>query len=274
MSFNKLSKKLAVGKPSQAVVYRLLTAGQKNPFTGRPMYPSGYGYSGIASIYDEGDEENPEKTIIYQTGTKPLPNGAAEPIIGRIDWGSTGTLTVQKNQQSLFEFMERDNRNASNPFRNKSVQPLYERVDEEATAKEQNAKIDLELDALLLIKTMDGAELVRYAKALDVDTNRKIEQIIHDMRVIARRDPKTFIDNASSILMKVRAEVKDAVEQGILEFDAADNKYIWRKEKNALVIVPRGTDELDFAVNFLVSDKKGEVAYKEIVKRLAAANTK
>ena len=273
---NKLSPKLKVTLPDKPVQYRLLAAGKFDGTTKRPMCPL-VAYSAKTTIYDEGDKA--QKALMWVKGevAHPTKAGELELQIGFVEFSEIGILTVTPRDVALFEFMERDNRNVTNPYRDPSTTPVYERVDvvEKAKISAQNDADDQLFEALRTLNDLPTQERIDLAMAKGLaGSDDDIALITRALRDYAKGNPAAFVADANSPETKVRADVANALEARLLIYDAAQDSYKWEAENVELHRVAPGINNRESLCSYLLSaDPKAVAALKELRKRLSKALT-
>jgi hypothetical protein len=267
----QLSEKLKVSpiKPGEIVLFRLLNAGQVDPATGQPAYQRAVGLPGVVDIYDEGD--NNRKTIknIVGTHVNSLTKEIEETVSG-VDFNEYGEIACRAEDVNTYMFLKRHPLNDSNPFRPKNTPAKFYEVDDRKVALEENAKEDLMIDALDLVRKMPEAELRAYARTFpSVDAKADIDVLRYAMKVPAKANPKEFIRNSNSETTKVRGYVKDAQEEQVLDYDAISRTWGWSGSYSPFLTVPPGKDYETHLVEFLMDgSNQGKAVLKEMKRKL------
>lgn len=203
---------------------------------------------GESSIYK--DQQSPDKDV-------PKKSHQIEFINGR--------KTVLGTDVLLLDFMMKCNHNATNPMRKTEEQPRFELVDTLVQVSKEIAK-----DKLISEVThwcWNGAldEVKAYARVLNVDINQSTDEIRHNLKVIAMRDPEKFMRDLKNPAMRKKHYVLEAVDRGFLTIDPASNSIAWTNNIHAPIAVAAvGTSPVDVLVQKLSTDE-GALVYNAII---------
>ena len=257
-------------KVSKPVIYRLNQAGSKDK-KGRPVFPVSYMIRAEDIIYDP--EQDTERVIRYIPGETSIFKDEQgkeaklkEPIIF-----SNGAIIVQKQNPLLRKFLDMSNLNTSNPNRNTNRRPVFYRVDEGKSAAENVSKEMKKIDATHLALKMPLDKLVGYAKILGINTNKSTDEIRWDMKVLAEKDPTSFVagyDNPQNDLKQV---ILKAQEYNMISLSTNEITWVMGDARPLICHVPIGIKPMDKMVDFCMTDE-GRVVLDEIKKRLTNLN--
>lgn len=198
--------------------------------------------------YDE--ENNVNRALRYATNQKsPFEdeqdgNAILEPIVFE-----DGFLKVPKNNPVLQQFLHYHPMNGT----------VFTLVDKEKDAQEELEQMTLEVDALIEARklTVEQLETV-YRVAFGKDPSRfATAEIRRDIIVMAKRDPKGFMDVINDPMLKYNARVQMFFDANMLTL-RNNGKEVWfntTSNKRKLLAVPFGSDPIDTVAVFLKSDE-------------------
>ena len=123
--------------------------------------------------------------------------------------------------------------------------------------KEKNSEAELDrefltLDAVSMIRDKDLEELLPVAISYGFNINRPVSEIKHDLMVIAKKDPKTFIEAFDNPAVEMKTRVSLAKKYQIIKLDKDGVK--WYDTNKLLVSVPAGKKPMDVAVRYLLTE--------------------
>lgn len=170
-----------------------------------------------------------------------------------------GRLFVRPEQPNLIAFMDAHPSNVANGGE------LFERVDVVKRVKEDLGKEFLQLDAIALLRERPLDDIMAVATSLNVDTDREVDEIKHDLLVFAKRNPETFIKSFDNPVTKMRAKLKTAADYGIINF--SDGHVRWNDTNKHIIAIPAGQDGLDVFVRYCMTEA-GVPVLSEIERQL------
>ena len=108
------------------------------------------------------------------------------------------------------------------------VDKLWVEVDEEAQAYDEVSNIEVELEALNLVRTLDveHLEAIMRTELGSSVSSMSTKELKRDAYLFARRDPNLFIELSKDDDIKLRNLANRAVELGIIEL--TDENTIFR----------------------------------------------
>ncbi len=175
--FNDLSPKVFPKLPPRGTVvtYRFLQTFE-DPYadTDEPIYKAVVQIPSLSICFD------PEKNDWVEVGLVGAVEMDGTPTSSRIRrvWhrphenGGLMSLTIGKaDDDELYQYLEVASFNLSNPNRDENVQPMLERVDYEAEAREARNEIKAKLEAVKKASSIESKDLPRYASILGYDIN-------------------------------------------------------------------------------------------------------
>lgn len=188
-----------------------------------------------------------ESTII-ESKMNPI-NQAKQPETVRfID----GWLYVRKEETTLLEFLRMTDNNFTKEGRNSSKPKIFKEYapekDVEKILADEKVLIKAKAYVLDKMETDEGVnELLTYAKALGINTNRELPLVEYDINQYVTRDPKGFMDGLNNPKMKRKFFVISAIENDIIK--VVGTTIGW-STGGAIVNTPIGQDPVDYFVDW------------------------
>lgn len=170
-----------------------------------------------------------------------------------------GRLFVPPEKPNLIEFMDTHPGNSANGGN------LFERVDTLKKVKTELNTEFLQLDAIALLRERPLDDIMAVATSLNVNTDREVDEIKHDLLVFAKRNPETFIKSFDNPVTKMRAKLKTAADYGIINFN--DGHVRWNDTNKHIIAIPAGQDGLDVFVRYCMTEA-GVPVLSEIERQL------
>lgn len=270
---DKISKDIQVSLPKEPVTYQLLNI-QADPVNrGRLIIPTSRMIPNIDTIYDPGDKQ--VKVIKYVVGMETVTTSDGKPTIveklGDIFFykNALGQITISPNNPkdvALYQYMEICNFNASNPHRDKNINPIFQKLDKTRDAKEEFNREIQRNEAISKALNMPYEQLRVLAEQLKVDTNRDPYEVRMAMKVKAEQTPGIFIENSKvDVMDTIAAQMKEAEDKKIIAFIEEENKWVWGQNKVTLLQLQPGMEAKEALIRFLVEDIKGQQSLKKIL---------
>jgi len=183
-------------------------------------------------------------------------NAILEPVVFE-----DGMLFVPRENQVLQQFLHYHPSNGM----------VFEEIDESKDAQEELEMVELEVDALVIAKSMEVDQLVSVCRVLMGAQVEKltIPQLRRDILIYAKQNPIDFIDTINDPMLQLQDEVKQFFMNGYLVYKN-NNKDVYfnlPNNKKKLLTVPFG-DEGDYAVASYMQSDAGLEIYKHLQKRL------
>jgi len=182
-----------------------------------------------------------------------------------------GYLAVPAQNPTLKNFLDHCNQNGDNPNRMSRVRPAFIKVDKKKDAKKMIQKEAAELDAMQLALKMPIQKLVGYAKVLGINVDKSTEEIRYDMKIVAKKNPSSFIAGMDDPKTAIKETIINAKEYGIISIEV--NRVSWvRGGENVLIThTPIGKDSTDHFVDFCL-EGDGELVLDEIKRQIKNFN--
>jgi hypothetical protein len=273
-NFNDLSPKVFPKLPPRGtiVTYRFLQTFD-DPFaeTDEPIYKAVVQIPSLSICFD------PEKNDWVEVG---LVNGVeldGTPTSSRIRrvWhrvqenAGTLTLTIGKSEDDeLYQYLEVASFNLSNPNRDENVQPMLEKVDYEAEAREARNEIKAKLEAVKKASSIESKDLPRYASILGYDINDTEEELRFNIENFAIEDPFDFLDRMDDTSFEIDSYISLALDKKIVFISHDDNRLKWSDTKGEIVKTPDTEMEsvISAYTNYVMNSKIGKDIHEELVR--------
>lgn len=273
-NFNDLSPKVFPKLPPRGtiVTYRFLQTFD-DPFadTEEPIYKAVVQIPSLSICFD------PEKNDWVEVG---LINGVeldGSPTSSRIRrvWhrvqenAGTLTLTIGKAEDDeLYQYLEVASFNLSNPYRDENVQPMIEKIDYEAEAREARNEIKAKLEAVKKASSIETKDLPRYASVLGFDINETEEELRFNIENFAHEEPFDFLDRMEDKGFEIDSYISLALDKKIVFISYDDSKLKWSDTKGEIVKTP--DTEIESVVttytNYVLNSKIGKDIHEELVR--------
>ena len=171
-----------------------------------------------------------------------------------------GILEVSKQQQALQKLMS---------IYHAQVNKLWVEVDEEAQAYDEVSNIEVELEALNLVRTLDveHLEAIMRTELGSSVSSMSTKELKRDAYLFARKDPNLFIELSKDDDIKLRNLANRAVELGIIEL--TDENTIFRFSNGKKIMqVPFDQHPYGALAQYFKTDE-GVDLMKSITKKLS-----
>ena len=200
--------------------------------------------SGV-TVYDE--EKDMVREIRYCERENSIwkdeqaPNSVKTPVIFRL-----GRLFVPKTKPNLMKFLTLHPGNKANGGSS------FEIIDE---VKKKEVNIDMEFltnDAINLLRTKDLDELLSVAAAYNMDVDRPVAEIKHDLLLKAKKDPSGFIDSFDNPSVAMKAKIRMAAKYNIIRLDR--DAIRWFDTNKMIISVPAGQEPIDVFTRYCLTE--------------------
>jgi len=171
-----------------------------------------------------------------------------------------GILNVPKEKQSLQKLMS---------LYHPQNGTIFAEFDAEQEAEDDLDILELEIEALMVAKSMDidQAEAVIRSEVGSEVSKMTSKEIKRDLLLFAKNDPKLFLELANDDDINIRNMALKASELGILKLSEDQRTFKWAKTDKKIMTVPFDEHPYSAFTAFLKTDEGLEV-YKSIEKRL------
>lgn len=164
-----------------------------------------------------------------------------------------GWLYVRKEEATLLKYMLLTDNNMSKEDRQPGKNKIFKQHAPERDVKILNdlEKNTIKAKAFVMeqMETEEGMnELLTYAKALGINTNRDINLVEYDINQYINRDAKGFMDGLNNPKMKRKFTVLSAIENNIIKM--VGTSVTWVENGGTIVVTPMGIDPVDYLVDW------------------------
>jgi hypothetical protein len=281
LSENFIPKKLS---PGQVATFRLVGAGIIDPANDKPAFNAGATFIGETHIYDPktGNLVHLQNKIGDEVITE---NGQRRVVsrFGPIEFNNYGICKVKHTEPYKYLFMMLHNANLTNKYRDPSVTPIWEQVIAVNAVQKQRISIELEYDAITIIKQADTDMVLSIGQSLakkglfTPNLSGPIGDVRYDLIAFAKKDPRAVILCSKDEEALAKVNIIMAQDYEAIEFNQANNAWEWvdkyGKEKEIYSVEP-GIDPIEALAKFMLSqeednkkapgEKKKTTVYKEI----------
>ena len=209
--------------------------------------------------FDENTGEN--KEIRYATNQKSLFVSEQDGYVtlGHVTF-LDGVLEVPKQQQALQKLLSIYHPNAGD---------LWQEIDEVAEATDEIETLELELEALNLVKTLDieHLEAIMRTELGSSVADMTSKELKRDVLIFARQNPSLFIELANDDNVQLRNFAIKAAEAKIIKLADDQRSFTWASNGKKLMSVPFEENPYSAMAAFFKTDEGVEV-FKSIEKKL------
>ena len=241
-------------KDNKPSIYQLIHNGGKDK-RGKTIYPVVYMIKAEDIIYDPVNNIN--RKIRYIPGESSIFENEQKKdakVKSPITFNS-GLLFVDRTNPSLKKYLDLCNLNQSNPDRDKSARPAFKLLTPEEDAQKKIEKSMLELDAVKVALEMPLDKMIGYAKVLGVNINKSTDEIRYDMKVLAQKDPRSFIEGMDDPMTELKETLMRACQYNIISIGKTKVNWIQGDKRTAITHVPLGVKGIDHMAQYCMSEK-------------------
>tara|TARA_R100000773_G_scaffold44589_1_gene46380 strand:- start:3475 stop:4290 length:816 start_codon:yes stop_codon:yes gene_type:complete len=170
-----------------------------------------------------------------------------------------GRLFVRPDQPNLAEYLDahpENEKNGGNRFY------LYK---EEVVSKKKLEDEFKMHDAISLIRTKELEELLSVSISFGIDIDRPVNEIKHDLMVIAKKSPQAFIESFDNPIVEMKTLISQADKYQVIKL--TEKGAFWFDSNKLIVSVPAGKDPMDVFVRYCMTEAAVPVV-EEIKKQL------
>tara|TARA_R110001592_G_scaffold108024_1_gene302119 strand:- start:22371 stop:23204 length:834 start_codon:yes stop_codon:yes gene_type:complete len=254
-----------MAKKRKSTIYQL-SQKTEAPATQGKNYPATARVPSLDEIYDE--ETNTNRMIRYVIGEPSIfedEQTSDKPVLGDIVF-TNGILPVAYNQATLKKYLDTSNYNGANPNRIEDKKVLFQAIDNEFDAQKSMKDMEVEYLATDTLMKLDAQKMVGYARAMGLDVDRSMYEIKHDMMVMAKGNPKLFMDEISNPMIERKQVIMDAIDEMIVIELKGKRQFVWGDSKELIFTVPVGVDVIDALTEYTFDDEGTSVFSR--IKRL------
>jgi hypothetical protein len=275
-------------KEGERVEFRLVLFGQFNPSLNGPAIPALRGLAGRCDINDPFDPKRPTKQILNIKSLLPISSPGREtvydPQIESVHFESTGGKVCTHNENNLYMYLKRHNKNRDNPWRNRKKEVVFYEVNEQRELKKMND--------LFEFKTLAGYELIKASdrdlaimasklnavgrKGLRIDISKPPRDIRKSLQQLSQINPADILLTSTIDEVVARVMVETAIDQRWIIFNDFEGEECWKwlrvpgekGPKKIVSVTDPLADRNGDLVTFLVS-KEGSDHFAELKMRHA-----
>ena len=154
--------------------------------------------------------------------------------------------------EELYEYLWLSNYNGSNPYRDKTITPLFEFVDFKKESKEKRKGANNKLTALSIATTMDLDDVKDFHASMGWNMSDDNEILRANIEDYADKFHDEFLKRFDDPMTKVKSEVKRAIDANIIKYDPTGHKILWAQSNVVLMKLERveGQSWLDQAAEW------------------------
>jgi len=175
------------------------------------------------------------------------------------------------DEEEIYQVIELLNENASNPYRDASVNPLFERVDETYLSKMNVARRKTKQTMYEYIDLLDMTErrLLHAANGGGFDDDPDV--VTDKLQELAEKDPVWFDKMVNSPITPLKSVVKQAIEKGHVQYNAQTHQYLWVVSQETIATLDRveGVAPVQQFAEWLDTSKNGEAITKQMKNLIA-----
>lgn len=182
---------------------------------------------------------------------------------------AAGCITLvggSMSDQQKYEYLMLSNYRLNNPDRDDSFPALYELVDPEAQSKVRRAARTLKLKAMDYADGMTDEDIMTFAGANGWKTDGSLAVLRDQVEAYAEANPEIFLKVASNRHNVIKADIKLAIDNGIINWDKVKSQFTWANNGQLITSIPRSSKgtEIDGMLSFIINTEHGESVYSEI----------
>lgn len=210
----------------------------------------------VLSIDKQGNPEFKGKMYVY-------------PAINQPEFYLSGS---NADDVLMYEALELTSHNKSNPFRDPSVQPIFERINEVEESKKRSTKRNFLKDSFAAIERWTPEEMKAIGAGYNISPSLGIDVIKDRLEQIAEQDPETFYKTIDKESTKIKGLITVAREAGVIHYSAMEKTWYFTvaNEVILMTVIREGVDEIQQLAAFLESAANGEKVRGNIEKLIRA----
>lgn len=259
-------------KEAGATVRYKFSIARKNPdpekFNGEQIYPSMFTLGPVTfSIVDPY-----EKGVLKKIGLVDQVNEKGEAISFRrlqIKEAQSGevALRLDHNEDAeMFAMLELHPKNGAGDFRDKTIQPLFYRIDELKEAEKSYRERNLRADAMWVAVNMRDEEIRDFAAAMNWDENSDLTILRDKVLEIADKNPDQYRQFVDTKNIEYRSTIKRAIGSNVISWIPVESKFVWTGNGQTIAVIDKGegVDPFDRMSDWFIASKNGPEVYKKI----------
>lgn len=281
----KVVKYLADARPKgvEMAKYRLLN-GTKNIDKDREkgdefLFPSAVTINLNGSFIDPETGKDTVEWGVVKSFDEKLKRPTFKKYFVRPTKGDGGIFFIRGNSvadMDDYDGLELSNENRNNPFRDESVPPIFERIDEAKESRVRSKKRNYLFDSLSAIRDWTQDERRIAGAAYNLSTTLSPDELKDRLEEIAEKDPKKFYDGIDSTDNSTKAIIKMSQEAEIITYIPFEHKWVYVGSNETLALLDRreGVNEYQQLLEFLKNSANGPAIKGQLEKLLKAHRAK
>jgi len=170
-----------------------------------------------------------------------------------------GRIFVRPDQPNLIEYLDAHPDNKKNGGKR-----FYLYREEVVSEKKLEDEFKMH-DAVGLIRSKDLEELLSVAISFAVNIDRPLNEIKHDLMVIAKKSPQAFIESFDNPIVEMKTLISQASKYQVIKL--TESGAFWFDSNKLIVSVPAGKEPMDVFVRYCMTEAAVPVV-EEIKKQL------
>lgn len=162
-----------------------------------------------------------------------------------------GYLTTNKNQPNLKAFLDVHPSNEANGGTG------FRLIDTKKDTKKIVEKEFKVFDAVSLVKNSDLNDLLAVGLYFNINIDRPVTEIKHDLLMLAKKNPTSFIASFDDPVVKCKATIRQAIDYQVIK--SAKDSVRWYDSNGVIVSVPHGQNPVDIMSRYCLTDKGSSV---------------
>lgn len=177
-----------------------------------------------------------------------------------------------------FDYLMISNYNESNPYRNKSIAPMFTFIDEKALKNKRVETTDTLMRAIQLLHDMNAVDTRNMAIIYGIDKDQDPSDVRADLFEKINATPsgaQAFIDVVGNKDLKVRVNLKEALSQSLITYNTEENSLAWPDGSTfATLARTEGKDTAERFADWVNTAPNGQEVYANIEGQLNPKTTK
>lgn len=228
------------------------TERQRNPVLyGKVQIPTRDKIKYNGRLYDIGvatEVDGQENPIGFRAF---MPGMGASIFLGKFSLSADRVDDVE-----MYEYLMISNYNESFKYRDKSVKPLFKLIDQAKDSKKVLNKIDVLREAIELVKSASTEDLVEFSRSINWNDEKDESVLKAKVSEYAKNNPEVFIQLYKDTSKKVKALVKEAIDNGVIQINFETNEA--SMANNSLTNIADMESPVDAIAKFLSTSQNGQ----------------
>jgi hypothetical protein len=157
-----------------------------------------------------------------------------------------GKIFVTPDKPNLREFLDKHPGNRENGG---TVFYLFDDSEVKKVSLDKEFEIH---DAITAIRKKGLDDILSVATALNIDIDRPVDEIKHDLLVFAKSNPGRFLASFDNPVVQMKAKLKQAQKFHIIT--VTDKAVSWTDSGKLILSIPDGKDAMDMLVRYSLTE--------------------